>query len=165
MNIDITSQETSVIAVGLRRTKEGIRVDVKVDPSVEAFFQHWGGDLRVDVGQLGRMWLPLQGRNAPLQVWHVMPSIGAGDGGGFDLFQVGQPLSSSLGLGGTNISFLRLVGASSAEGAAFVIADVISRDGLSQLAEGLRRAAGRFYEQFLKPAAVQVDVYTSVSGV
>lgn len=159
MNIEV-GEDSRVINVILRRVKEGVRVDVRVAPSVEEFFRHWGGGSQSAVTLQGRMWRPVSAdASAALRSWNVM-SIDIEDGG-FDLFAVGQDIHHSTERG-TNISFLRLVGAGTPEGASFIVDTVVSREGLEKLAERIRRACGRFYEQFIKPANFHIAVETRV---
>jgi len=61
---------------------------------------------------------------------------------------------------GQNISFIRLVGAS--KGVSFLYEDVVGWDGMLAMAERIRNASGRFYDQFIRPAHLHITVNTDI---
>lgn len=59
-----------------------------------------------------------------------------------------------------NISFLRFVGISEANGVSFFERGVYTISGIDKLAERIEQATNRFYKEFLKPYSVVVTVST-----
>lgn len=163
MNIDVKPLQETVIHTYLKRTKHGIRVDVQVDPEVEEFFQYWGTGKQGKVTLNGGSWkpypIPKEGEVAPeLMAWQIN-GLRDDNTGGFDIYSVGRSLTT-INERGQNISFIRLVGAS--KGISFLYEDVIGWDGLNQMAERIRSAGGRFYDQFLRPAHLHITVNTDI---
>jgi hypothetical protein len=159
VNADVANGEQTVIHTYLRRIKNGVRVDVRVDPAVEEFFQQWGGGKTTHVNLVGNLWKPLSGIS-PLQAWNMMPlNRDPMSALGYDIQGLGRALHNPADASYCNISFLRLVGASK-ETVSFYFEDIVSGDGLSRLTERLREAQGRFYDQYLKPATFEIQVMT-----
>jgi hypothetical protein len=163
MNIDVVQDQGTVIHTYLKRTKHGVMVDVIVAPEVEEFFQYWGTGKAAGVGLNGRAWKHFppvkEGEVAPeLMAWQIN---GLRDDvtGAYDIYSVGRSLTN-LSERGQNISFIRLVGAS--KGVKFLYEDVVSWDGLNTMAERIRTATGRFYDQFIRPAHLQITVTTDI---
>lgn|SRR3990167_1906546 len=152
MNTETLNDGESVIALYLKRTEEGLQVNVQTAVAVEEFFKHWGGAQRRNVGTVGRLWKSnLQGG---LVAWELSR---LDDHTSFTLVQLGTDITR-IGEAGPNLSFLRLVGVSEPGGVTFTVDSVISRGGLEKLAHQLNLACGRFYDEYIKPAEVDITV-------
>ena len=163
MNIDIKQEKETVIHTYLKRTKHGVRVDVLVDPEVEEFFQHWGTGKQANVTLNGRSWkpypLPKEGQTGTeLLAWQIN-GLRDDVSGAYDIYSTGRSLTTPTERG-QNISFIRLVGAS--KGVSFLYEDVVGWDGMLAMAERIRNASGRFYDQFIRPAHLHITVNTDI---
>lgn len=148
-----------VIDLNLERHKSGVRVDVKVIPAVEEFFQYWGGGVPEPPG-FGRMWHPLESeKDKPLLVWTFQTNLALFDKEvSYSIYPVGAGFFFDDRL---NISFLRLVGAS--EGRSFLWDAVISRMELDKLGARMQRAAEDFYIEYIQQ--VKVNIFVGVDTV
>ena len=149
---DLTVNNESIIRTRFRRHRDGVQVFLKVAPEVEDFFRHWSMDSNDDVISFGRHWMPSPGGR--LFVWRTpIEQDRYEDGGGFSLTHPSRPLRVD---GRVNISFLRLVGAS--EGVTFITEDLMSKTEIEAMAERVKRAQARFYQEYLKPLEVDVII-------
>ena len=172
MNIDIQQDNQPVIHTYLRRVKEGIRIDLELHPEIEEFFRHWGSTEQVNIGAYGKVWTtfppPPQDQNnslnAPpvLRAW-TFAQPGPGNVDMFDLYGLGRSITNLSEKGQQNIAFLRLVGASQPGGITFLYEDIISKDGLAQLAARIRDAQIRFYDQYIRPAGMRILLESSIN--
>lgn len=148
-----------IIQTALRRTMKGVRLAVKVHPTIEELLRRWGQDSHESVLVYGRHWVPTRGEDA-LRVW----LIGSTDtehsynGGSYSLEGVGQPLVSRDSV--LNLSFLRLVGASEGAGMSFFLSDVYSTEELKSLNGKIAKASRQFYVEYLMPVEMSVTVST-----
>ena len=164
MNVDITTEKETVIHTYLKRTKHGVKVDVIVVPEVEEFFKHWGTEQKVNVALNGRSWKAWppskEGeKSAPLLVWGINTQSLNDTIGQFDIFNTGRSLAAQSERG-QNISFIRLVGAS--EGVSFLYEDIVSWDGLNLMADRIKLATQRFYDQYIRPSHLHITLTSDV---
>lgn len=164
------------VQVGLSRglKNTGLIISARAHSRVESFFEELAppetptGDARVG----GRNWHPV-GSSTTLRAYQFLPDGGLDrafplpEGGrtrlAYRLNRLGQPLlelDPSSGMEVVNLSFLRLVGISSAEGVTFSTRGVYGESSIRKLAEAIREASKSFYINFLKPIGVMVMVST-----
>lgn len=156
-----TSATEDVISAYLRRTKDGLRVDVKVHPDVEHYFNNLSHGQHENVRAYGKNWAPIDkvdgSQGEALRVW-----VFNWPQGHEDFLNPGtmhQPGGTPrLENGRVNISFLRLVGASRPEGVSFIWNAMLGDEELRRLASQFHRAQERFYTEFVKPTEVEIAV-------
>lgn len=152
MNADmLTPSGAKVIHTFLRRCKEGVRVDLKVEPEIEEFFKSWSGGSNSSVDNYGRQWHSLNG--SPIQVYDFEDR--GMEQGRFSLWSPGRSLHLD---GHVNVSFLRIVGASEGDGVSLIIEDLVSRTELENLAEKIKRGCAWFYMEYVKPVNYEITV-------
>lgn len=168
----LTDNSNSVIATQLRRCHQGIRVDVRIVPEVEEFFQKWGGGFAENVSDHGRNWMRIDGGQPSLTAWSFRDLVqGDDEQPSFSLSHIGGPMliRHQLPSGNyamiPNLSFLRLCNASKGTGVSFVADTIMSRTELERLADKIKRASGQFYEEFIKPVHLQISVHVRSGGV
>ena len=144
-----------VIAVDLLRHRKGIRVKVRIDPEIEAFFQQWSGGAQ-EGPVFGRNWKAFKD-GEKLAFWSFGERT---PDEGFSLQHTGGHFFTEQDV--VNISFLRLVGASS--GIEFIHEGVMGRSEMEKIGEKLRRAFGRFYTEYIQPVHIQVSVRDMQKG-
>jgi hypothetical protein len=140
MNVETLEDGKSVIAIFMARKRTGLEVNVKIAQDIEEFFKHWGGGGKQPTILSGRRW---KGNN--LEVWDMLGYDEEEEDSKYTIHRIGQELI--LDGSRVNISFLRLVGASSVTGVTFVVDDVISRPGLERLSRKVTLACTKFYEE------------------
>lgn len=154
MEVNLNADTGEVINILLRRTKEGVQVDVRVSPEVEEFFRRWGGGRREDTRAVGgRYWK--DNANQPLLFWVIAGGVNQR---GYMLNSPGSPLISEDDGDTPNISFLQLEGASN--GRSFTCDQVLSLKELERLRGKIGQACGTFYNDYIKPANMQVVIST-----
>lgn len=109
----------------------------------------------------GPMWKPWPPKAEVPRVWDMMNIQSDEESSGFDIYSPGTSIIASP-RGATNISFIRLVGASRPEGVTFLCEDVSSTPGLERLSERIRRAGGRFCDNYLKPVKFHIWIDTKI---
>lgn len=146
--------QNNVISTRLQRHKNGLLLKVKVAPEVEEFFKSFG-QAAENVRDYGAAWLdpkdkPGEPAKVPLKAWcyrtngntmYDMESLG----------QLLQVVNRGRGIQLTNISFLRLVGASSDDGVSIVIDTIISFSEMKRLSDEITQACANFYGDYIKP--------------
>jgi len=156
--------ETNVVAEGgdvvistrLRRTKDGLMVNVKVSPEVEELFRTWGGARTEECKLYGRMWKPVT-ETQQLQLWRCFQTHhNTGGHSSTPIFWKGGRLPMEDGI--VDISFIRLVGASNPEGVTFYVDTLIGYSELDSVADKIKTATGWFYGEFVKPVELKIDV-------
>lgn len=153
MDASISQAGQDVISVFMRRTTEGILVNVRVQPDVEEFFKRWGGERKEDVRAVGgRLWRS----GDPLSFW-AMETVYVR---GYTLNMPGQPLLDEAD--NPNISFIQLCGAS--EGVTFTCDMVVSKKELERMSTRLNNAMATFYSEYIKPAHIQLAVSARQTG-
>jgi hypothetical protein len=158
MNIDTTINEVPLINTYLRRTKDGVRVDVKVHPDVEAFFRKWSGGGQDDVRANGRTWKNAEAGKR-LLAWSFNNQDVIEQLRPISLHALGQPINSREL---TNISYIRLCGASEGDGVSFLCDVVMGRNDLDRLGERLKRAQEDFYRELIQPMDVEIQLLAAV---
>lgn len=159
MEISLNTDAGDVISIFMRRTKEGIQLDVRTTPEVEEFFQRWGGKRLEDARAIGgRLWRT-EG-NQPLMVWLTN---GAVNSRAYLLNAPGTPLISEDDGETPNISFLQIEGVS--QGKTFVCDMVMSRQEMDRMRGRIANACAAFYNDYIKPANMQVVVSAKQVGV
>lgn len=161
----VKAVEEDVIRTWLQRHKNGLLVRFKVAPEVEEFFRSFSGYAQ-SCREYGPAWLPLEKGGASPRVWDFKaPTMSEGQ---YSLNNIGEALMlgnnpSQRGDGSklmaqrlVNISFLRMEGASSENGSAFVVDTIISRPEMEELSNAITRACGLFYGDYIKQ--VQFDI-------
>ena len=139
-----------VIAIDLLRSRLGVRMKIRIHPDIEDFFKRWGGGGQTG-NEFGRLWQPFTVGDK-LQYWTFAPTKAKEDG--FYLHTTGGPLI--LEDGTTNLSMLRIVGAS--QGVDFIYDAVMSKSEMEKVAAKLRKAAERFYLEYIQPVHMQIFV-------
>jgi hypothetical protein len=153
--MEVTMQDS--IVMKLWRHDRGVLVNVKLDPSIEAFFRRWGGDIKEPVTYHGPIWTPVKPKIDPsLEVWNYNPTSDD-EPPPYSLYRAGYPLIEN---GQANISFLRLVGAGTPDGVSFVCDMVVSRPELERTANKLIRASELFYQEYIQPVGLRLSVKT-----
>lgn len=167
--------ETDVIRMCLKRAPRGLLVSVKTHPEIENFMEGLGSGLDIlDVGEYGRLWSPTEDGNE-LKVYGLPVGNGLigwirnGGGPSYRLDRVGAPLFEGGDEGGNpmggnpmgvNLSFLRILGTSSVDGASFIVSGVYSLEVLKEFKKIFADAAEGFYKNFLKSVNIQVIIST-----
>lgn len=144
------------IEISLRRTGVGLEVNVKVSPDVEDFMKQLGGGEQVRVDHYGRNWVPRGPKGTILSAYNLVEPIDPSR----DMYRIdslGMPISYD---GYTNLSFLRLVGASEGIGAGFFVKSVYSIQALRQMKDQISVAARQFFVEYLRPVDMVVKVST-----
>jgi hypothetical protein len=150
----------SAIQISARRVGAGIMMSVSVIPEIEEFFRQLSGETQVPAIETGRSWSTIgdaEGDNPP-KVWalprkHIINQVAIG----YSLYGAG----GDLGLGKkdvSNISILRLVGASQPNGVQFMLDTILSEQGIKKLAYGLYQASEQFYNDLIRSIDFSVDV-------
>lgn len=144
----------NVVRLHMGRCKDGIRIDVKLDQIIEDFFTKWSlGQRPEDVANYGRSWTPTRQEDSPLLVYPLpMDRI---EPYKYTIWHPGRPLMWDQM---TNISFLRLSGASRPEGVSFTVEDLVSKAELENLAEKVKRGCAWFYQEYIKPTDFDIHV-------
>ncbi len=143
------------IEVSLRRTGVGVEVSVKILPEIEDFMKNLGGGRQVRVESYGRHWIPRQ-KGAILAAYDLDESIESSR----DMYRMdllGSPINAD---GYTNLSFLRLVGASEGIGAGFYIKGVYSLDALRAMKQNISVSARQLFIDYIRPIDMIVKVST-----
>ena len=155
--------ETCIETV-FHRSFEGLVVDVKVHPGVEAFMRHHGHGETAPVVVNGRHW-SIAPREQPLMAYAYQPMelLRSDDGSYITLDKLGQPLVDTKDGRETyvNLSFLRLVGASEGAGVRFTIAGVYSDKFLRNQRDLIGNAQKKFYIEYLRPIDLRVTISTA----
>jgi hypothetical protein len=142
----------TIVRLHMARHNGGIRIDLKLAPIVEDFFKQWAQGAKPEaVDNYGRNWLPVK-RDSRLLVYsfptdHIESS--------YTIWHPGRNLSWD---GRTNISFLRLAGASSEDGISFTVDDLVSKSELENVAERVKRGCGWFYTEYIKPTGFDITL-------
>lgn len=158
MNVEVlNSIGTRVIDISLFRSRRGIKVSVKVDPEIEAFFQQWGGGIK-ERPSYQRLWVPVQKDANPVLVWSYEVTSEMHPRG-YNLFHTGGALMDETG--NVNLSILRIIGAG--EGVTFICESVMSTSELEAVALKLRKAAEQFYSEYVQP--VHLNIFVGVRDV
>ena len=158
----------TVIQFSFHRCPIGLGVTMKVHPRIEDLFQDWGKGEKVDAGMYGRQWRSFTGE--PLLLWDLQrEDVTIDPTGQFVINKPGTPLVDDLvDPYGTllkpqtvaNLSILRLVGASSAQGVTFGVDGVYTTKEIRRIAEAIKQASKAFYLSYLKPINLNVMVST-----
>lgn len=166
IQIEKNARGEQCIRTRIRRNHEGLSINIWAHPKVEAFMKAIGtGDI-MEVRAMARYWVGQTGEDAkPLACYHM-----ANDGGLTNI--VGRKLGSAYRLDKPgdrllfhdeydciNMSFLRLVGISEAEGVTFSVKGVYTTEMVQAIAKKIEDASRALYQEFLKP----VDMYVLVS--
>lgn len=148
----------------LKRTFEGLHVNVKHHSSVEAFMIARSNGEKTPAGMFGRNWHIKEGA-APLEVY-VLPEmelLRSDDGALISINKIGGSLMDTKASDGTvfvNLGFLRLVGGSSDEGVDFLIKGVYSDKYVRTLRERIGNAERKFFVEFMRPLNLRVVINT-----
>ena len=134
---------TDAVDIRVKRQRAGIGLIVKVQPEVEAFFEHWSGGQN-DKPAHGRLWTISDG---PLLVWSTGAlQLGPGSMRPYTLVHAGAgPYVDNF----PNISFLRLVGASQPEGRKIIINVPVGRTELATWLQRAGDACNQFHSEYL----------------
>lgn len=150
------------VDVRIRRHQNGIKLNIRVWPEVEAFFQHWSGGIQESPTH-GRLWKPCGGddpdRVRPLALWAFGMNIASSAVRPYSLVHSGSGFYVDHGY--PNISFLRLVGSSAPEGRDLLVETLIGRGEIPQLAQRISEASQLFYNEYLQQVNMRavVSVY------
>lgn len=150
--VEVRAENDSII-VGIRRHRDGIKLNIQVLPEVEAFFEKWSGGLQERPAH-GRLW---KATTSPLVLWGTGAlNIAPSPMKPYSLIHSGCGFHTDHGY--MNISFLRIVGASRIEGVDVVVETVLGRGEISQLAQGFSEACNLFYSEYLQQVNMRAVV-------
>lgn len=152
------------LMVNLSRGREGLLLNVKTSPLVEKFMQDLGNGTKDPLAKFERgFWAP--NKSDELYIYNAgrdtLTQIANPDLQRYRLDRIGDrlDLSSEFGPGIINLSFLRIVGVSEADGVTLNIkGSVMSLDGLRDLKNKIGAAARALYVDFIRPVDLSVYV-------
>lgn len=167
------------IETSLRRSAQGLLVNVKAHPRVEEFMARLSNGDQQAVTTVGRHWLT-EYTEADSKVKHVirerpltayvlynpLDQIRMNDGIWVNTDRLGHPLlelsdrNNGMPEETLNLSFLRLVGISDPEGVSFLIRSVHSMSGLRKLRDLVQNAQNIFYTDYIKTIEYTVTTAT-----
>jgi hypothetical protein len=150
------------IQLALKRTREGVSLEVKTVPAIEEFFRSMGNGNQQSVNYWGKSWQSFDG--SELCVWDsqylVTPSNNR-----LDILSAGQPLVRSYINDDNkisevvNMSFLRLVGIGGTNGVKFLIKGMVaSTTELEDIRNKLVNAGKQFCVEYLAPCELRGSV-------
>ncbi len=164
------------IQIRLRRSRDGITVNVQSAPSVELLFKDMCPEQSLQDAQLlGRYWSPAQS-GTTLQVYAINPEISSGNqtipgtSVFWNLVGVGHPLvsederrglrngSGDDGPRSINLSLLRLKGISEPGGVTFRYHGILDEEDIEDLAKDLHQASTQFYNLYLRDLDITLRV-------
>lgn len=147
---------TSNDAIDIRicRHRDGIKLNIRTWPDVEAFFQHWSGGLQERPAH-GRLWRPVAA-DGLLNMWSMGVAITPSALRPYSLIHSG--LGFTVDTGYPNISFLRLVGVSEPNGRDVVVEALVGRGEIPALAQRLSEASQMFYNEYLQQVNMRAVV-------
>lgn len=158
--MESAGSSNNAIEFNLRLHKHGVRIQTKVWPEVEEFFQHWSGGMQARP-EAGRLWKPIGPQ--PITLWSLnIPNLAPNAQRPFTLIHTGIGFVEP-GHGWPNISFIRLVGASQPDGVSVIVEAVMGRAELARVAQQLSDAANMFYAEYLQP--VNYRAYVGVERI
>jgi len=140
----------------------GCVLTVWIHPRIEDFVRQMGNGELLDVSSMGRYWVATE-KEKPL-VAYSLSSLHPSERESFTLDRLGQPLiqdnEGGLAPKMTNLSILRLVGASEGAGISFGVRGVYTLDQLRRTRDQLMDATRQFYLMYLKPVNLSIIVST-----
>ena len=138
-----------------RHRHDGITLNVRVWPEVEAFFEHWAGGMQ-ERPNAGRLWRSRDG--SPVTLWSLgVQSLNPSATRPYTLLHGGSGFSAG-DHGYVNISFIRLVGASRPEGVDVIVESLVGRGEISNLAQRISEACNLFYSEYLQQVNMRAVV-------
>ena len=167
---ELVKSGEQLIRISLRRSPIGHTLSVWAHPVIEKYFASMSSGVSA-VTEYGRNWVKRKNtpaleaytfdRSSPQQL-----AIMESPSGPVSLSSIGEPLlfneygedRPGRGREVINLSFIRLVGISEADGRSFDFRFVGTDEALQALAKKLRDAAKTFYLSYLKPVDVTVSV-------
>lgn len=174
-SVRVVKKGETPIDLTLSRSRHGVTLRVRVHPMVEDFIRAMGDGNQEDIRVHGRHWVPIGSEKAlvyNLPKVALPPVLFAHDGSPYAFDRVARPLLITEGDEGgrslsglsrpiTNLSMLRLCGASEGIGVTIGIKGVFSEEELKSTRQLLGTAARAFYLVYLKPInyGVRLDSY------
>ena len=146
-------KDVTVLNISIKRSRKGLIVQAKADPSLEEIFRAWSGDVSAAPNTHGRLWeAPPNGKLPEVYALGILPDDGAPlrtfDGKAYRLDRTGVGLVDEYGI---NIGFLRMRGISGETGVSFVVKGVFSRDAIRAAAKDISSAVRKFYADYVQP--------------
>jgi hypothetical protein len=162
------SKSETGIRLVLSRTKDGVVLSVKTNPTVEAFMRALGDGTMQDVNTWNNKWATLPG-DKPLMIWNadVNTITEMSNGTRYRLDSPGSKLEFPPDYGNQsiyNLSFFRIVGASEGDGVRFLIKNtVIGKDGLLDMRDKLISLSKQLYVDFIRPVEASGFIYQTAT--
>lgn len=156
METHVTNNGVDAIRLYIKRTDDGVQMDVQTEPRVEEFFKKWGGGGKIAPDQ-GRYWRRVKGNTDPILVWSYAPArrnLQEDEEERYTLELAGRELITDRNV--VNLSFLRLVGVS--EGTSINFDMVLSRQELNNISQRILRAADQFYQDYIRTVGMRIVV-------
>ena len=147
------------ISTVVRRSSKGLELNVRLHEAVEEFFRASAGEEIVPVDLFGRKWLSPE----KLQVYDLPESmkdaVAISDKAYYRLDRPGTDLIgvNSTGQRYINMSFVRLVGASSEDGVTFHISGVFEKDDVISLAGAITEAGNIICKKYIYPMIISTN--------
>jgi hypothetical protein len=162
-SVSVIKRGETCIETVFHRSFEGLVVDVKVHPGVEAFFRHQAHGETTPVIVSGRHWATASDKPFLAYAYQPLELLRSDDGHYITLEKLGQSLiiNKERDESYVNLSFLRLVGASEGAGVRFTIAGVYSDKFLRQQRDWIGAAQKKFYIEYLRPIDLRVTISTA----
>lgn len=146
----MSTETVSLAQINVRRVPRGLRMSIKVHPSVEAAIKALGDGKQIRANTHGRLW-----KDAPL-AW-TLTDAEAARGQDYGLERLGWSL---LDEGYLNLSFLRLVGVS--EGVTFDVEGVYSQEFITDLVRRVQQGMKSLYLSLIRPVNYTVHLTTRI---
>ena len=155
-------QGDTAIVTTLRRTTKGLEICIRTHEAVEEFMRANAGEETTQVDIIGRQWRRI-GDSTPLEVYEIPPDMtGSRLASQKVAYRIDQPgrnlvtVDMHSGAKTINMSFLRLVGSSAADGVTFNVTGVHSEEDVQWMATAIRDASRAIYTQYMK--SMQIDI-------
>lgn len=147
------------ISTVIRRCSSGLELNVRLHEAVEEFFRASAGDEIIPIDLFGRKWLTSE----KLQVYDLPEPMSAAvtinEKTYYRLDKPGSDLvtTNSLGHRCINMSFVRLVGASSEDGVTFRVSGVFEKDDVIALAGAITEAGNLICKKYIYPMIISTN--------
>ena len=147
------------ISTVVRRTSKGLELNVRLHEAVEEFFRASAMEEILSIDLFGRKWIS----STRLEVYDLPESlkeaVPISDKSFYRLDRPGSDLTgtNSMGQRYINMSFIRLVGASSDAGVTFLVNGVYEKDDVVNLASLITEAGNIICRKYIYPIIVSTN--------
>lgn len=152
---NIVKSGQNLIYIVMSRTSDGLTITVRTHPLIEEFMSHIGNGTKRPVDAYEKQWGQVPGGD-PIEIYHMNGPL-MGDGN-FRLDLPGGKLQDENGL--YNLSFLRIVGVSTAAGASFKMKGVYSLSRLRDIQENIGKLTKTLFREYIMTTDLAVIVST-----